>query len=47
MLVDLHRPLKDGDKVPLTLTIRRARGTAQVKIEAVVRAAPGTSQHHH
>ena len=47
MLVDLHRPLKDGDRVPLTLTIRRASGTAQVKIEAVVRAAPGMSQHHH
>jgi copper(I)-binding protein len=47
MLVDLRRPLKEGDTVPLTLTIRHAGAPTQVKVEATVRAAPGTSQHRH
>lgn len=48
MLVDLKRPLKPGDKVPLTLTVERAdRASRSVfTIEAVVRA-PGARDAHH
>ena len=47
MLLDIRQPLKDGDKVPLTLTIRGG-GNAQstVEVEAQVRAAGGASMHH-
>jgi copper(I)-binding protein len=47
MLLDLTRPLKEGDKVPLTLSIRHAGATTQVKVEATVRAGAGVPQHSH
>ena len=47
MLLDLKRPLKEGDKVPLTLYIRHAGATTQVKVEATVRAGAGVPQHSH
>lgn len=48
MLLDIKQPLKEGDKVPLTLVIRSG-GNAQstVKVEAQVRAAGGASMHGH
>ena len=48
MLIDLKRPLKDGDKVPLTLTIEGA-GAARstVKVEAEVRSEGGAKAHQH
>ena len=47
MLLDIRQPLKEGDKVPLTLTIRGG-GNAQstIKVEAQVRAAGSASMHH-
>lgn len=47
MLRDIRQPLKEGDKVPLTLTIRGG-GNAQstIKVEAQVRAAGSASMHH-
>jgi periplasmic copper chaperone A len=50
MLTDLKRPLKPGDKVPLTLTVQRDdRSSRSVfTVQAVVRdAAPEKAQHHH
>ena len=47
MLMDLKRPLKEGDKVPLTLSIRGAGAATRVKVEATVRAAASTPQHSH
>ena len=47
MLLDLKRPLKEGDKVPLTLSIRHAGATTQVKVEATVKAAASAPQHRH
>jgi copper(I)-binding protein len=47
MLVDLTRPLKEGDKVPLTLSVLRAGATTQVKVDAMVRNAASTPQHSH
>ncbi len=38
MLEDLKRPLKAGDKVPLTLKIRRGEKVEKVKVSAEVRS---------
>lgn len=49
MLVDLRRPLRPGDKVPLTLTVERAEAASRsiFTVEAVVReAGPGTDHGH-
>ena len=49
MLMDLKRPLKDGEKVPLTLTLEdRAGKRFTVSVDAPVRplVAPA-SQHKH
>ena len=41
MLLDLKRPLKPGDKVPLRLTLRRAdRSKTVVEVQVEVRSAP-------
>ncbi|MGH8752648.1 MAG: copper chaperone PCu(A)C [Burkholderiales bacterium] len=41
MLLDLKRPLKLGDKVPLRLTLQRAdRSKTVVEVQAEVRSAP-------
>lgn len=47
MLLDLKRPLKEGDKVRLTLSIRRAGATSHVSVEAEVRTAGGKTPRHH
>jgi len=47
MLLELKRPLKEGDKVPLALSIRHAGTATQVKVEATVRAAASMPQHSH
>ena len=46
MLVDIKAPLKEGDRVPLTLKFEKA---GEVKIELGVRAlgAPAPKGHHH
>ena len=46
MLFDLKQPLKEGDRVPLALSIRRGDATASVSVEAEVRAAARDSQKH-
>ncbi len=46
MLVDLKRPLKAGDSVPLTLTIERADKTrASVEVKAEVRDMSAAAAH--
>lgn len=48
MLLDIKQPLKEGDKVPLTLTIQEAGGAqSTVKVEAEVRAVGGAPGHSH
>ena len=49
MLTNLTKPLKEGEKVPLTLTIERQdKGREEIEITAEVRsAAPGGSVHEH
>ncbi len=49
MLVDLKRPLKAGDKVPLTLTVQRADAASRsvFTVQAVVRDRPAEKPHHH
>ncbi len=38
MLVDIYRPIVEGDRVPLTLTIEDRRGKrSQVQVKAPVR----------
>ena len=48
MLFDLTRPLKVGDKVPLTLSVQEAAGAspATVQVELEVRAIAPSSHHH-
>ncbi|WP_348697642.1 copper chaperone PCu(A)C [Duganella fentianensis] len=46
MLMQLQRPLADGDKVPLTLEIEDAKHVrSKVTVEAVVRPLAGGHQH--
>ncbi|MFC0168371.1 copper chaperone PCu(A)C [Pseudoduganella danionis] len=46
MLMQLQRPLADGDKVPLTLEIEDAKQVrSKVTVEAVVRPLAGGHQH--
>ena len=49
MLTDIKRPLKAGDKLPLTLTIEGAGGArSTVKVDAEVRGADsGKANQHH
>lgn len=47
MLVDIARPLREHESVPLELTVEGARGTrSTIRLEATVRAA-GAASHHH
>ncbi len=50
MLMDLTRPLHEGDVVPLTLTVEDAAGhRSKVDVQAKVRAltaAPATTHQH-
>lgn len=48
MLIGVKRPLKEGDKVPLTLTVQTPDGAkSTLKVEAEVRAAGGAKAHQH
>lgn len=48
MLVDIKRPLKEGEKVALTLTVELAdRTRATVAVEAPVRSLAGAKTHGH
>ena len=47
MLMDLKRPLKEGDTVPLTLSIRSGGAMTQLNVEARVRAAGVSMPHNH
>jgi periplasmic copper chaperone A len=51
MLIDLKKPLKPGDKVPLTLTVQRpdaaSRSVFTVLAEVRAAAAEPTPSHHH
>ena len=48
MLLDLRRPLKEGDRVPLTLTVRDAGGRqTTVRVEAEVKAMGAAAMHGH
>ena len=49
MLIDLKKPLKAGDKVPLTLTVQRPDGASRsiFTVHAEVRAAGAEPSHHH
>ncbi|MBI2311580.1 MAG: copper chaperone PCu(A)C [Betaproteobacteria bacterium] len=47
MLVDVKKPLKQGDKVPFTLVVEKAdKSRAEVKFEAEVHAAHGEHMKH-
>lgn len=48
MLIGVTQPLKEGDKVPLTLTIEGAGGArSTVKVDAEVRGEDGAKAHQH
>ncbi len=48
MLIGIKQPLREGDKVPLSLTIEGAGGARlTVGIEAEVRAVASAKAHHH
>lgn len=49
MLIDLKKPLKPGDKVPLTLSVQRAdlASRSVFTVQAEVRAAGAEPAHHH
>jgi copper(I)-binding protein len=49
MLMDLKRPLKPGEKVPLALTVQRAdlNSRSVFAVQAEVRAAADADAHHH
>ncbi|MBM3357906.1 MAG: copper chaperone PCu(A)C [Betaproteobacteria bacterium] len=46
MLVDLSRPLKEGERIPLTLVVAEdGKGKREVRVEAEVRGALGGKPH--
>ena len=48
MLNDIRQPFTAGGRVPLTLTFRSADGAkSTLQVEAQVRAAGGSTEHHH
>ena len=46
MLLDLKRPLKQGEKVPVTLTFEKA-GSIDIELEVESMTAMNASDHHH
>jgi len=47
MFIDLKRQIQDGDKVPLTLTVKNAAGKEQqLQVEAMAMRGSGMSHHH-
>lgn len=48
MFIDLKQPVRDGEKVPVTLTVRNAAGQEQqLQVEARAMAGGGMAHHHH
>jgi periplasmic copper chaperone A len=48
MLINVKRPLKEGDKVPLTLTVQGAGDSrSMVTVDAGVRSVGAIAQHQH
>jgi len=48
MFIDLKQPIKEGDKVPVTLTVRNAAGKEQqLRLEAEAMTGGGMAHHHH
>ena len=48
MFIGLKQPIKEGDRVPVTLTVRNAAGKEQqVRMEAMAMRAGGMVHHHH
>jgi hypothetical protein len=50
MFIDLKQPIKEGDTVPVTLTVRKASGKEQqlrVDAKAMAMAGEGMAHHHH
>lgn len=48
MLFGLKAPLKAGEQLPLTLTVRDAKGKSQkIEVKAEVREIGGGAMHHH
>jgi hypothetical protein len=50
MFIDLKQPIKEGDTVPVTLTVRNASGKEQqlrVDAKAMAMAGEGMAHHHH
>jgi copper(I)-binding protein len=47
MLIDLKRPLKPGEKIPITFTVQRTDSSRAVfSVQAEVRAAAPAAGHH-
>ena len=47
MFIDLKRQIKEGDKVPVTLTVKNAAGKEQqLQVEAQAMRAGGMAHHH-
>lgn len=48
MLINLKKPLREGDRVPLTLTVQFAdKTTEKIEVVAVVQALTAMHEHHH
>lgn len=48
MFIDLKQQIKEGDKVPVSLTVRNAAGKEQqLQVEAPAMRAGGMAHHHH
>jgi hypothetical protein len=48
MLVDLKQPLKEGERVPITLVVLgKDEGRQEIRVEAEVRALVGGMREHH
>ena len=46
MLIDLRKPLKDGDSVQLTLTLQQGSATRDVMLAVPVRSVAGATMKH-
>jgi hypothetical protein len=47
MFIDLKQPIKEGSKVPVTLTVRNAAGKEQqIRVEAQAMRGEGMAHHH-
>lgn len=47
MLIDLKKPLKAGDKVPLSLKVQSGKTTRTLEVQAEVRDPMAAMPHHH